>query len=134
MKRVSLVFDAVAIECTWLKRCRWWFFLSWGLCEPPVDPKISEHFPAAAIPRPHPRTMPALSASRIYGAPLDTPPDGSSIFREPTFRHFGSVLPNAHKHSHLPDVLRELVYGLPPAFLITETFNKTLKIYAHVTI
>lgn len=53
------------------------------------------------------RAIPALSASRIYGAPLDTPPDGSSIFCKPTFRHFGSVLPDAHKYSHLAVVLRE---------------------------
>lgn len=66
----------------------------------------------------HSQTTSALSASRIYGAPLDTPPDGSSIFREPTFRHFGSALPNAHKYSHLPDVLRE-----PPLWITTCIFN-----------
>lgn len=62
--------------------------------------------------------IPALSVSRIYSAPLDTLPDGSSIFREPTFRHFGSALPNTHKYSHLPDVLRE-----PFVWTITCIFN-----------
>lgn len=52
--------------------------------------------------------------AHLRGAPFDTPPDGSSIFRVPTFRHFGRRCPDA---SHLPAT------GGSPVVQVATPFN-----------